>query len=497
MNPPSSWLCSQIEFGILRCASVLAPAEQRTEWLLEWRSELWHAREAIQINGDHSWRQEAQILDFCSGAIQDAFAVRRIFQQNREAHKAFHGSAAECLLILGAVLAASYLLSLVLPGARAESHPALYKVNPNLIMIQNAFASNDSLATIPVEKYRAWKSWRQRYFDGFAFYRIARESATPGAARPRRWKVAHGSMNLFWMLGLPVRFSPATGDEAGRIPGVILSDEVWQKDFGSDSQIAGKTVRIGHSQVPVIGVAPAGAWRLPGTVDAWLLEPDSVNRGVGFVIAHLTPLGAAEMQSSRVQISTSDGDESEEELYGVSFAERTKGPWGFYQFTMILAILALPAITSVSLGDSNFCSYRPSWANRLYRWMFLGVKVALLLPSVYFASLDIAYCGTTTYSIGAQYIQLIASFTMGLFGFRWILLDQRNRCPVCLRRVSHPAQVGLAGRTFLAWNGTELICAGGHTLLHVPALPTSWFSTQRWLYLDTSWKFLFAGSSAG
>jgi hypothetical protein len=37
----------------------------------------------------------------------------------------------------------------------------------------------------------------------------------------------------------------------------------------------------------------------------------------------------------------------------------------------------------------------------------------------------------------------------------------------------------------------------GHTLLHVPGLPTSWFGTQRWLYLDTSWGFLFASPDAG
>jgi hypothetical protein len=35
---------------------------------------------------------------------------------------------------------------------------------------------------------------------------------------------------------------------------------------------------------------------------------------------------------------------------------------------------------------------------------------------------------------------------------------------------------------------------GGHSLLHVPSLPTSWFSNQRWLLLDPSGEFLFAGS---
>ena len=91
-------------------------------------------------------------------------------------------------------------------------------------------------------------------------------------------------------------------------------------------------------------------------------------------------------------------------------------------------------------------------------------------------------------------MQLLWCFTICLFGFRWAVADQRKRCPVCLRRVSNPATVGLASRTFLGWNGTEMICMGGHALLHVPSLPTSWFSGQRWLYLDNSWDFLFADS---
>ena len=62
---------------------------------------------------------------------------------------------------------------------------------------------------------------------------------------------------------------------------------------------------------------------------------------------------------------------------------------------------------------------------------------------------------------------------------------------------SHESPAPVASRTFLAWNGTELMCTAGHTLLHVPGLPTSWFSTQRWLYLDTSWEFLFTGSGVG
>jgi hypothetical protein len=45
--------------------------------------------------------------------------------------------------------------------------------------------------------------------------------------------------------------------------------------------------------------------------------------------------------------------------------------------------------------------------------------------------------------------------------------------------MAHPVEVGHPSQTFLAWNGTELVCERGHTLLHIPEIPTSWFDTQR------------------
>ncbi len=131
---------------------------------------------------------------------------------------------------------------------------------------------------------------------------------------------------------------------------------------------------------------------------------------------------------------------------------------------------------------------------RLNRALFLGAKFALIAAIGFAASLDLAYSNTLGYSPFAECLQLLWCFTICLFGFRWAIADQRKRCPVCLRRVTNPATVGLASRTFLGWNGTEMICMGGHALLHVPSLPTSWFSGQRWLYLDSSWEFLFADS---
>jgi hypothetical protein len=183
-----------------------------------------------------------------------------------------------------------------------------------------------------------------------------------------------------------------------------------------------------------------------------------------------------------------------DDFFCLSLTERTRGPGDIFLFAVILACLALPATTSLPLGEYRVSSRKLPWSQRLRRWGFLGCKLALLLPIVYFVSLDLAHMRVTIDPFSAEYIQLLSSFSICLFGLRWSLRDQRQRCPVCLRKLTHPARVGQPSRTFLAWNGTELICVGGHGLLHVPEMPTSWFSTQRWLYLDPSWDVLFAES---
>jgi hypothetical protein len=106
--------------------------------------------------------------------------------------------------------------------------------------------------------------------------------------------------------------------------------------------------------------------------------------------------------------------------------------------------------------------------------------------------LDLAHLRNGMDPVTSEYIQLMSAFSLCLFGLRWSLRDQRQRCPVCLGKLSNPARVGQPSRSFLAWNGTELICVSGHGLLHVPEMATSWFSEQRWLYLDASWEVLFA-----
>ena len=487
-------LCRIAQRSILRSASWLLLTEARAEWLQEWRAELWHAREAATVDGECSVAQEQALLPFCMGAYKDAWCLRRMRTRKAQPLILFRGSAVQCLVSLAAVLGVCVVLARLLPTVHATENPTLYRMNSGLVLIQNSQSEDNSRPTVPAQLFETWRARPQRYFDGIAFYRVQTEGIHGETMHATQWKVAHATTNLFALLGLRVLEAAELMDDDA-MPRLILSEAAWKRDFGGRVEALGTEVQVGTRTARVAAVLPLGAWRLAGEADAWLLDKNAMT-GNGYVVAHLTSLGRGAMTTDRVQIAAYNSDSQDEDLWAVTFHERTRGPMGIYLFTLFLALLSLPAITSVSLDEYSFCMHKPSWRKRFCRWSFLIAKTALVLPIGYYLSLDLAYAHAAGYSALAENVQLLTSFLICLFGLRWVLLDQRQRCPVCLRRVTHPAQVGQASRMFLAWNGTELMCTSGHTLLHVPGLPTSWFSTQRWLYLDGSWEFLFASSQS-
>ncbi|HEY3456373.1 MAG TPA: hypothetical protein VGK64_17475 [Bryobacteraceae bacterium] len=123
---------------------------------------------------------------------------------------------------------------------------------------------------------------------------------------------------------------------------------------------------------------------------------------------------------------------------------------------------------------------------RLRWWIFLGLKTVLVLVIVFFGTLDLGSI------IALAPLHPHATLIGYVVGLRWVLRDQRRRCPVCLRLLTNPVRMGEASHMLLGWYGTELICLKGHGLLHVPEIPTSSYSGQRWLRLDPSWRELFS-----
>ncbi len=502
MNPRGDRLISLFDAVLLRTASLLVPSFQREDWRREWFAELWHVRRSyIGIDDTLSWCAHREIARFCLGAFPDALCLRNQPTKSASAHVHVHTSASQTLLCLSAALALCFVISRLLPGVEAENEAGHYQIKPGVLLVNEA-AADDNSPSISTALYRNWKTSPQRFFEDLAFYRVSSEKADASASD--LWNIAHSSANLFSLLGLPILYADQLAisgpDHDRNLPALVLSHDLWMRSFTGDPHIAGRIIRVGSASVRIAGVAPAGSWQLPGKPDAWILESNaqiasnSSSRSDGYLLALLSPRGKAHISDPTISISALNQDGVEIDLFGAPIVAPIEGAWGIFEFALFLALVALPAVISVSLGDSDITSHRPSLRQRINRILFLAAKLALIAAIGFFASLDLAYVNTIGYSPFAECSQLLWCFAFCLFGFRWAIADQRKRCPVCLRRVTNPASVGLASRTFLGWNGTEMMCVGGHALLHVPSLPTSWFSGDRWLYLDSSWDFLFADS---
>lgn len=478
---------------VVRAASLLVPRGERSGWLDEWKAELWHLCRARRSR--HC--TEADPLECSFGAWQDAFSLRT--EQVRTMGKWLlqPGSAQRCGVTLAAATLAALLVCLALPPTRRVLLPLPYRDSGNLVVISSNGEAGSHAPSIRYSDYREWTGDTAALFTGIAWYRPALKNIYFAQHRPAHLIVAESSADLLEVLGIggvPRRDAAFAG------PRLILTRNAWRGTYHSDPQIVGRIAELDGRPLLIAGVLPDRAWRLPGGTDALLLDDAAAFARLapgarGFAIARIRAQAfPAPRDGWRWMSETRNGITRRFEC--ISIGSLFGRPGSVFVFALILACLALPATTALPLGDYPHRRGPLTRMAHARRWLFLGAKCSLVILFIFFASFALAYGFTSGESVTAVYIQLGTSFPALLFAFRWVLQDQRRRCPECLRLLSNPARVGQASCNFLAWNGTELFCARGHGLLHIPELPTSWFSTQRWLCLDASWRGLFAENGA-
>jgi hypothetical protein len=154
------------------------------------------------------------------------------------------------------------------------------------------------------------------------------------------------------------------------------------------------------------------------------------------------------------------------------------------------ALFAFLILASTTHPDGNYPEaeggHLTGRAGRIQWWAFLAAKLALLVPAVFFGTLDLI---PLIAPAGAQPLAAMIGY---ILAFRWALGDQCRRCPVCLRLLGNPVRIGQRSHILLEWYGVELVCTRGHGLMHVDGAPTISFRSQQWLALDASWRGLFS-----
>lgn len=456
MGSPLQVAVHLMHLGLIWIASLVVPASRRAEWSQEWRTELWYVLRGCSFETSATPRSIRQATSFCLGAYHDAICVRKLSWQIHQPLAQLRRSAAACLLLLIGIFFAAW--GLAQTSTRVALAMSRIQVYPRPTSLT---APCDCPSDLPLRPAHL-------FFDGFSHYKITRETVWSEGSSKAQWRVAQAKSDFFEVLHLPVRLTDTDTRVPDRVPHVVLSHDTWKQNFERNPNKARAKLHIGAVDAIVVGVAPLDSTDLPGSANAWLLSSDTEvgTSKAEFVVAYLSPLGYLD-----------------------------DGRWGLSVGGILLALLLFPFVSRVSIGEYDGDSRRPSLPRRIGGWAFLFAKITLLVAIVYYASVDLACLPVQPFSASSDSIQFASSIALCLLGLGWAFRDQQLRCPVCLRRMGFPVEVGQPSRTFLAWNGTELICELGHTLLHVPEIPTSWFGTQRWVCLDRSWQFLFARSN--
>ena len=190
--------------------------------------------------------------------------------------------------------------------------PLPYKDPDRLVRLwQSNPGQNQTEGLVSAPNYLDWKN-QQSTFEQLAALELATFNLT-GSGEPQRIAAARVTANLIPTLGvapaLGRSFSPEE-DKNGTGRVVLLSDNLWRRQFGSDPTIVNKTIQLNGDSYTVIGVMPAG-FQFTGTRELWVplvIDPvkepwraDRANRNFS-VIGRLKP--GSTLQQANADMST-------------------------------------------------------------------------------------------------------------------------------------------------------------------------------------------------
>jgi len=213
--------------------------------------------------------------------------------------------------------------------------------------------------------YPDYLDWRAQAtaFDGMAAFDGISTTITDGT-EPERITIEAVSAAYFDVLGI----SPAAGrgfqaDEdavAGRNPVTVLSHGLWQRRFGSDPRVIGRTIRLGTTTYEVIGIMPPGfagltdqaALWIPFTMAGFPLE----NRGSRWfpAVARLssgTTLAGAQRELEVIARRLEDAHPGTNEKRGVDVSPLHTETFGQIQPAMLALMAAVACVLLIACAN--------------------------------------------------------------------------------------------------------------------------------------------------
>ncbi|HEU0175930.1 MAG TPA: ABC transporter permease [Blastocatellia bacterium] len=140
---------------------------------------------------------------------------------------------------------------------------------PDQLTLLTEYGAHFGEMSISYPNFTDWRA-QNRVFEKIGVYNRENYTLT-GSGEPERLRVAQMSADVFAALRVKAalgRVYTNDEDKPGASPVVVLSHGLWQRRFGADASVIGRSITLNDRGYTVIGVMPRG-FLFPTRVEMW------------------------------------------------------------------------------------------------------------------------------------------------------------------------------------------------------------------------------------
>ena len=249
---------------------MIVPRRLRADWRQEWEAELQYRENLLAQWRQLNRRTKLDLFSHSAGAFMDAlwlqprrwedamiqdlrFGVRMLLKNK--------GFTTVAILSLALGIGANTAIFQLIDAVRMRTLPVKAPQELFELRMANMEGARGGIWREPAVTFPIWEQIRDRQqaFSGVFAWGTDTVNLAPGG-EVRRARMLYVSGDFFSTLGVNAsrgRVFTTTDDQRGcASPGIIISNEFWQREYGADASIVGRRLTLSDRSFEVIGVAP-------------------------------------------------------------------------------------------------------------------------------------------------------------------------------------------------------------------------------------------------
>jgi len=286
---------------LIALIGVIVPRRLRADWRQEWEAELQY-RELLLADWDKlNWKTKFDLLRRSLGAFWDALLLQprrledEMFQDLRYGVRMLvknPGFAFVAVLTLALGIGANTAIFSIVNAVLLQPLP--FSEPDRLVWTWGNIRNGGNRASVSPLDYLDYRAQNTSFEHFAATFSIPSSFNLTGSGEPERLQGQAATGNFFQALGVNAAIGHTfllENEEPGRDQVVVLSHKLWQRRFGGDASIIGKTLSLDGRSFEVIGVM-APDFNFPRDAELWAPMNFQIAAGMKQRKAHfLRPVG--------------------------------------------------------------------------------------------------------------------------------------------------------------------------------------------------------------